>query len=186
MKFVLLCGPQAVGKMTVGQELAKRTGLKLFHNHMTIDLVAPFFSYSSSTGKRLVNLFREEIFGAFAKSDEYGMIFTFVWAFDMQEDWGYVNHIFEIFEEQGAEIYIAELEAGVETRLSRNNTPNRLLHKPTKRDLTFTERDIKTSTEKYRLNSQPGEITIKNYIRIKNETLSPEETAQQIRQAFAL
>ncbi len=48
MKFVLLFGPQAVGKMTVGQELERLTGLKLFHNHMTIDLVAPFFSYGSA------------------------------------------------------------------------------------------------------------------------------------------
>lgn len=41
MKFVKMFGPQAVGKMTVGQELAKITDLKLFHNHMTIDLLAP-------------------------------------------------------------------------------------------------------------------------------------------------
>ena len=43
-KLVLLTGPQAVGKMTVGQELAKITGLKLFHNHMTIDLVSNFLA----------------------------------------------------------------------------------------------------------------------------------------------
>ena len=36
MKFILIFGPQAVGKMTVGQELQKITGLKLFHNHMTL------------------------------------------------------------------------------------------------------------------------------------------------------
>ena len=42
MKFILIFGPQAVGKMTVGQELAKITNLKLFHNHMTIDLVGHF------------------------------------------------------------------------------------------------------------------------------------------------
>ena len=47
MKLVLIFGPQAVGKMTVGQELAKITWLKLFHNHMTIDLVSNFFSYNS-------------------------------------------------------------------------------------------------------------------------------------------
>ena len=33
-------GPHAVGKMTVGQELSKITNLKLFHNHMTIDIVS--------------------------------------------------------------------------------------------------------------------------------------------------
>lgn len=42
MKLVIIFGPQAVGKMTVGQELEKLTGLKLFHNHMTIELVSHF------------------------------------------------------------------------------------------------------------------------------------------------
>ena len=62
MKFVMIIGPQAVGKMTVGQELAKITGLKLFHNHMTIELVTPFFNYSSEQGKKLVHSFRMQIY----------------------------------------------------------------------------------------------------------------------------
>lgn len=62
MKLVLIFDPQAVGKMTIGQELAKVTDLKLFHNHMTIDLVGHFFGYGTTEGKRLVNLFRQEIF----------------------------------------------------------------------------------------------------------------------------
>lgn len=61
MKFVLIFGPQAAGKMTVGQELEKITELKLFHNHMTIELVNPFFDYGTKEGKRLVGLFRQEI-----------------------------------------------------------------------------------------------------------------------------
>jgi len=32
VKLVIIFGPQAVGKMTVGQELEKITGLKLFHS----------------------------------------------------------------------------------------------------------------------------------------------------------
>ena len=39
MKLVLLVGSGAVGKMTVGQALAKKTGLRLFHNHMMIEPV---------------------------------------------------------------------------------------------------------------------------------------------------
>lgn len=86
MKFMLIFGPQAVGKMTVGQDLAKLTDLKIFHNHITIDLVSPFFDYSTKEAKRLVSLFRNEIFEEVSKSDLYGMIFTYVWAFDLQSD----------------------------------------------------------------------------------------------------
>ena len=72
MKFITIIGPQAVGKMTVGQELEKLTGLKLFHNHMTIELVSKFFDYGSKQGKKLVHSFRMQIFEEVAKSDLEG------------------------------------------------------------------------------------------------------------------
>ncbi len=73
-KFVLICGPQAVGKMTVGQELAKLTGLKFMHNHETIDLPLKFFEFKSEQRERLTDLFRFSIFEEVAKSDLKGMI----------------------------------------------------------------------------------------------------------------
>lgn len=42
--LIMITGPQAVGKMTVEQELAKLTNFKLFHNHMSIDLVNNFLA----------------------------------------------------------------------------------------------------------------------------------------------
>src|SRR5699024_3537054 len=132
MKFVMIFGPQAVGKMTVGQELTKKTGLKLFHNHMTIELLEPLFSFSPESWK-LSNLFRKEIFKTMAESKMEGLIFTYVWAFDQQEDWDFVNQTCEIFESKGSEIYFVELEADLEERLERNKNPHRLEHKPTKR-----------------------------------------------------
>ena len=53
MKFILITGPQAVGKMTVGQELTKITDLKLLHNHMTIEVVTKIFDYSKEIYKKL-------------------------------------------------------------------------------------------------------------------------------------
>src|ERR1035437_992398 len=105
MKLIVIFGPQAVGKMTVGHELEKITNLKLFHNHMTIELVSNYFSYGTPTGKRLVELFREEIFKEVASSDLDGLIFTYVWYFDSKEDWEYIEKIVKIFRDKGAEIY---------------------------------------------------------------------------------
>ena len=186
MKLVLIFGPQAVGKMTVGQELAEITGLKLFHNHMTIELVSNFFSYGSKEGKRLVSLFRQEIFEEVAKSDLEGLIFTYVWAFDMQEDWDYVDSVCNIFKSKGGEIYFVELEAELEERLERNKSPLRLEHKPTKRNLEFSENELISSMKKYRLNSIDGEIKNENYIRINNTTLEPLEAAEMIKERFKL
>jgi len=185
MKFVLIFGPQAVGKMTVGQELAKITGLKLFHNHMTIDLVNPFFDYGTKEGKRLVNLFRQEIFEEVSKSSLYGLIFTYVWAFDSQSDWEYVNEVCKIFESRGGTVYFVELEANLEERLERNKSSHRLEHKPTKRNIKWSENEMKKTMEKYRLNSLEGEIIQENYLRINNTDLSAEEAARIIKDKFS-
>ncbi|QGH32877.1 AAA family ATPase [Gracilibacillus salitolerans] len=185
MKFVLIFGPQAVGKMTVGQELSKITDLKLLHNHMTIDLLEPFFGFESETW-RLSTLFRGEMMNSFAKSDNYGMIFTYVWAFNDDEDWKFVENICKIFESEDAEIYFVELEADLDQRVIRNKTPNRLEQKPTKRNIKQSEEELLSSLDAYRLNSDPGEITRKNYIRINNTELSAEEVASMIKKKFKL
>jgi len=119
MKFVIIFGPQAVGKMTVGQELEKITGLKLFHNHMTIELVSPLFSYGTDQGRSLVRLFREEIFKAVASSDLPGLIFTYVWDFDSEYDWNYIEKISKIFTDTGGEVCLVELEAELANQARR-------------------------------------------------------------------
>ncbi|MDM5327130.1 AAA family ATPase [Neobacillus sp. CF12] len=186
MKFVLIFGPQAVGKMTVGQELAKLTGLKLFHNHMTIEMVTPIFDFGTKEGQRLVTLFRKEIFEAAAKSNLEGLIFTYVWAFNHPSDWNYVNEVCEIFESRGGTVYFVELEADLNERLERNKSPHRLEHKPTKRNIEWSENNLKKSLEKYRLNSLEGEITKEEYIRINNTNMSAEEVAKAIKDKFQL
>jgi hypothetical protein len=186
MKLVMLFGPQAVGKMTVGQELEKITSLKLFHNHMTIELVSPFFNYGTKAGKKLVKLFREEIFKEVASSDLEGLIFTFLWYFDSKEDWDYTEKIVKIFRDKGAEIYFVELEADFDERIKRNKTEHRLEHKPSKRDIEWSENEVKKSNSDHRSNSTEGEVKEKNYIKINNADLSPEVVAQQIKETFNL
>ncbi|SDK04549.1 AAA family ATPase [Sediminibacillus albus] len=185
MKFVLLFGPQAVGKMTVGQELEKITELKLFHNHMTIELVHHFFDFETQQFQRLVDLFRHELFSEAAKSG-LGMIFTYVWAFDQQDDWDFIETVCQTFESQGGEVYFVELTADLEERIMRNKTPNRLEHKPTKRNIEKSEHNLRKTLEKHRLNSFAGEITRKNYIKINNTNLDSTETARLIKEKLQL
>ncbi|MYL50014.1 AAA family ATPase [Halobacillus litoralis] len=185
MKLVLLFGPQAVGKMTVGQELEKLTELKLFHNHMTIELLQPFFGFSDEMW-RLSQLFREEIFRTYAESDQYGMIFTFIWAFNKQEDWDFVETMIDIFEQEGGDVYFVELQADMEERIKRNRTSNRLEHKPSKRDVEASEERMIASMDHLRMNTRDGEINENNYIKINNSELEPNVVAKKIQETFSL
>ena len=183
MKLVFLIGDAAVGKMTVGQELMKQTNLRPFHNHMTIEPVIEIFGYFNGEVTRQL---REVIFREFAKSDNYGMIFTYLWAFDMQSDWDYIAHVAEIFQEQGAQIYYVELVASQQIRLQRNETENRLAHKASKRDLEASRQRVLRDDANYRCESLPGELPFENYMKIDNSNLAPDVVATMIRERFGL
>lgn len=181
MKLVIITGAAAVGKMTVGQELCKITDLRLFHNHMTIEPVIEIFgSYKPDTIERL----RKVIFEDFAKSDNYGLVFTVMWAFDCQDDWDNIRKITEIFKD--AEVYYVELVAVQSIRLQRNKTENRLKNKPSKRNLELSEYLLIHDDENNQLESLDGEIPFENYIKIDNSSLSPEDTAKIIKEKFSL
>ncbi len=76
MYFIIIFGPPAVGKMTVGLELEKLTGIKLFHNHTTIEPILKYFEFGSPAFNRLVKNFRRQIFNEVANSDLTGLAFT--------------------------------------------------------------------------------------------------------------
>ena len=181
MKLVLLFGGGAVGKMTVGQELTKITDLRLFHNHMSIEPVLEVFGKVNS---RVVKDFRESVFKNFAKSDNYGLIFTFIWDFDSKSDWKYNKKVQKIF--KNADIYYVELVSPFEIRKERNKTENRLKNKASKRDIEASMKRLDLEETKHRVVSFDGEIKFKNYIKIDNSNLSAEETAKIIKDKFNL
>lgn len=183
MKLVFIIGNGAVGKMTVGQELMKITDLRLFHNHMTIEPVIEIFGYFHG---RASNRLRDVIFEEYAASDAYGLIFTYIWAFDQQADWDYIEHVKEIFAPYGTEFYCVELVASREARLARNVTENRLRNKASKRDVETSLRRLLSHDENYRLESREGEIPFENYIRIDNTDIPPDAAALKIKERFGL
>lgn len=178
MKLVLIIGSGAVGKMTVGQELMKVTGLRLFHNHMMIEPVIDIFGYFHGG---VTQKLREIIFEEFLKSDNQGMIFTFMWAFDMPTDREYIMNVASKFDE----VYCVELIADQNVRLERNKTENRLKNKASKRELAASEKRL-LNEERYRLVSDEGEIPFENYLRIDNTSLAPDVVAKMIKEKFNL
>ncbi len=183
MKLLFMIGNAAVGKMTVGQELAKITGLRLFHNHMTIEPVIQIFGQYNGAA---INRLRQVVFEEFAKTDNYGMIFTYMWAFDQQSDWDYVEYVKNIFMPYDTEFYYVELVASREVRLKRNATDNRLLNKASKRNVPVSNQRLIDDDKKYRLESMDGEIPFENYMKIDNTNLAPDVVAQMIKNQFDL
>lgn len=184
MKFVIIFGPPAVGKMTVGHELAKLTGLKLFHNHLTIELVLNFFDFGQPQFHTLVSEFRRRVFEEVAESDLPGLIFTFVWALDDESDRAFIERSCDIFRGKSADIYFVELEAELSERLRRNESEFRLSHKPSKRDVEKSKERLLENDKEYKLNSDGDFFYVENYLKINNTNLHVSDTARMIVDKF--
>ncbi len=183
--LIVVSGPQAVGKMTIAEKIKERLGYSLMVNHDSIEVSDKIFGMGTPAQKELNKIIRK---GAFDTAIQYDidMIFTFVTAFDSPEDIEYLNNLRNMFEATGGQFYFVELEADVKTRLERNVTPHRLASKFTKNDVERSQRDLLDTMEKYRLNSNDGELICANHMKINNTNLEPEEVADQVVEHFKL
>jgi tRNA uridine 5-carbamoylmethylation protein Kti12 len=92
MRLVFIYGPPASGKLTVATELAKLTGFKLFHNHVSIQFVQSIFEFGTKTFSRLTGKYRLEMIEEAAK-EGIDTIFTFVYS--KGEDDKFVNRVLQ-------------------------------------------------------------------------------------------
>ncbi len=102
MNLLFLYGAPAVGKLTVAQELASLTGYKLFHNHLTVDVVRSLFAFGSEQFGRLTAQFRLALFREAALADLLGVIFTFVYARGVDD--AFVQQTIEAVEPHGGTV----------------------------------------------------------------------------------
>ena len=192
MDLVIIFGPAAVGKMTVGHALCELTGFKLFHNHATIEPVLGIFPFGSEPFGRLVSEFRRRVIEEAAGSDLPGLVFTFVWGLNDPADSDTIASYIRIVEQAGGRARLVELYAEQDERLARNGTEFRLTQKASKRDLESSRTLLLAMDTDHTLNTG-GPRTVAedlieqhDHLRIDNTDLTPEQAAEQIIQAFAL
>lgn len=183
--LIVVSGPQAVGKMTVAEKLKEKIGYSLMVNHDSIEVSIKIFESKSPAQKELNKLIRENVFNLAVKHN-VNMIFTFVTAYNMQEDIDYLNNLKNLFESSGGKFYFVELYADVKTRLERNVTPHRLASKLSKQNVEWSNNELVKSMEKYRLSSNEEEYIFDTHYKINNTNLSPEEVADMIIKKFEI
>lgn len=124
MKLLILIGPPAVGKASVGRLIAEKTNFKLFHNHMIMDGVIDLFGVGTPSEDKLSKLIRSEVI---KESAEAGMdlIFTYAWNFGSEKGKKNITAFKDVYESKGGEVIFVELIASLDTRLKRAETPER-------------------------------------------------------------
>ena len=183
--LIVVCGPQAVGKMTVAESLRDKLKYNMMMNHDSIEMSDKIFGFGTPAQKEFNAIFREKAFELAVKHN-VDLIFTYVCAFEMPQEREYLTNLADLFIAAGGEFYFVELSADLETRLARNETPHRMEKKASKRDVAWSKSNLLHDVKNHRLNSNEGEVWFPNHTKIDNTNLSPDEVADIVIKEFKL
>jgi hypothetical protein len=172
MKLIIIYGPPAAGKLTVGTELAELTGYKLFHNHLSIDCVKPVLKFGTPGFWRAVGNVRYEMIAAAAR-ENVDMIHTFCYEFGADDQ--HFSTLIASAENNGGEAHLVLLLCEDEERRARIGNDSRVrIGKLTDPDAVPTKIDLTTPF--------PGRETLV----IDTTDIGPEDAALQIVRHYGL
>lgn len=144
MKLLILFGPPAVGKTTIGKLLESTTDFTLFHNHMVMDGIMHIFGIGTPSEDRLSKIVRTNIIKEAAAQD-INLIFTYVWNFDREKGKINIDAYKEIYESRGGKVFFVELVAPLEVRIERASSLDRRqtkAHAPNPERVTYLEKNL--------------------------------------------
>lgn len=175
MKLLILFGPPAVGKTTVGKIIESKTTFKLFHNHMVMDGVMHIFGVGTPSEDRLSKLIRTQVIQEAANAG-IDLIFTYVWNFAREKGKHNIDAYKDIYESLGGEVLFVELVAPLDVRIQRASGSDRRqlkTHAPDAKEVARLESKLNFTS--------PSPFFYPNaYRQIDTTGKSPEEVAQTI------
>lgn len=125
MKLIFLYGLPGTGKLTIARELSQLTGYKLFHNHLTVDLLLSVFEFGSAPFVEL----REKIWlSVFEEAASLpALIFTFNPENSVRQS--FIENMIRTVESRGGEVLFVEVVCDPAKLEGRLDTPERRTHK---------------------------------------------------------
>jgi hypothetical protein len=179
---VLVFGPIAVGKTTVGQALAARTSLTLVHAHMTIDLVTQFFKFGSEPFRR-VNLGMVHLLLRELLDQERGAILTHIVNFEESGNSADIAELDRAIASYGGRLVFAELQAPLAERLLRNESPARRATK----DVSWATPTYLREWDAHHRTASEGHFPYPDrHLIVETTQFSADEAAEQIKAHFRL
>lgn len=174
MRLVFLYGPPGVGKLTVASALSELTGYKLFHNHLTVNLVTAIFPPNTEAWNRLARHIRLAVFGE-AALENVDLILTRAPRNAGAEEVARVQTMTEPILVGGGEVVFVQLACEREELLNRVQGDDRRKHNK----LT----DPVTLVGMYDLGAT---LPFEPQLRLDVTHLSPANAAASIAEYFAL
>ena len=174
MKLIIIHGPPAAGKLTVGTEICRLTGYRLFHNHISIDHVKSVFDFGSPAFWRLVAKIRYE---TIAEAAREGVSLVHTFCYELGTDDEHFGKLIAAAEDNGGEVHLVLL------RYDEAERKNRITNESRVKIGKLTDPASIDRAEKPELSTPlPGRETLI----IDTTVTSVEDTADQIIRQFGL
>jgi len=170
MKLIVLYGPPAAGKYTVAKAVAERTGYRLFHNHLSIDLLKSLLSFGTPSFFRLSQQFRLDILEQAAKENVPGVVFTFVYEKGADDD--FVHQLRQRVHANGGEILFIQLACDRPELLQRVKGDSRRQFQKVK-----TEEGLLRALAE---GDQTSSIALVDSVKIDSTRLTAEQTVSEV------
>jgi len=184
-ELLVILGPPAVGKMTVGRAICATSGFRLFHNHHMIEPLREVFDFGTPPFQTLCHEFRRRVMEEAASSGTR-LVFTVTLRVDDADHVAALASWVAPFASAGLPVSFVQLSADLEVRLLRNRTEDRLEAKPSKRDLAWSDANVREWAQ-YRTNTDPDLpsaadelLAAHACLSLDNSTLTAEEAAATI------
>ena len=176
MKLVVIYGAPGVGKLTTARALAELTGFRIFHNHLSFDLVKAVFDFPTPPFMRLSETVRLATFEAAAREKLPGLLFTFAYA--APEDDAFIKKITDVIApHQGKAVFVRLF-------CDRATHERRVLAEERKRFGKITDPvALRGALERWNFDSA---IPFGEGLEIDNSNAQPDAVARQIAEHFAL
>src|ERR1044072_2224435 len=111
MDLIFLHGPIASGKLTIARELAQMTGLRLFHNHLTVDMLTAVFDF----GAEPFIVLREQIWlNVFSEAAKNNISLIFTFTPEQSVSPSFIEHTIDAVESAGGRVLFVALTCPVE------------------------------------------------------------------------
>jgi len=157
----------------------------LLLNHHTIEPLSDIFGMNSAPFRTLTGEFRRRVVEEAAAAN-IPLMLTLVWNLAGVEDVRWVGGLISPYVEAGLRVSFVELAADLETRLLRNRGEDRLVAKPSKRDVEWSEAHLR-ERERWTMNTNPAVavpadelLSAHRHVRLDNRRSNPQKTAEEI------
>lgn len=174
MKLFFIYGPPASGKLTIAEKLSERTGIPLFHNHLSRDIVKDIYGDKLRDNYALVDRIRFGVLD-YCSKNQTDLIFTYV--YEGSDDDANVRDFIKTIENNQGEVFFVELTANKEDLIDRVDNESRKKYKK------LTDPAIMS---KMTQDMSVFSIPFVEALKINTSVLSPDESAAVISETYLL